>query len=554
MGAVRQPYCTAGRCPDPSMRRSVLLALGAVLAFAASALAGVSEAHQPGQSPRDGGLVPRRSLRVIVQTADPDTVENIIRSLGGKTGRRLTSVPGVVAEIPSNALAALSSHSAVHDVNLDRPIHATLERTAAAIGARWVNENLGTDGAGVGVAIIDSGVAPSHDDLSGRIVHFVDFVDFQAQPHDGYGHGTHVAGIIAGSGMSSDGSRRGIAPGAHLIVLKTLDARGEGFISNAIAALDYAIEQRSAYNIRVINLSVAAGVYESYKTDPLTLAAARAVDAGIGVVTAAGNLGRNSAGRAQYGGITAPGNAPWVLTVGASSHNGTIDRADDTVAPFSSMGPSAIDLVAKPDLVAPGVGIESTADSGSTLFKARPSDRLWGTAPTATEPYLSLSGTSMASPVVAGTVALMVQANPALTPAEVKAILRSSAEPHSTEKTLAQGAGFLDARAAVELARSFAETPAAAELLDDLVAVFDFEEGIWTAPCDSADSACRSLTASCTDLPGCFDDVAGTVAGVATPASETIVWSATGRQPVRRRAHRARKRRQEADGDPGTPK
>src|SRR6185295_1149513 len=118
---------------------------------------------------------------------------------------------------------------------------------------------------------------------------FVNGTESAARPHDGYGHGTHVAGIIAGSGYDSGGARRGIAPGAHLVVLKTLNDQGEGFISNAIAAIDYAIELRAAYNIRVINLSVAAGVYESYKTDPLTLAAGRAVDAGIVVVTAAGN-------------------------------------------------------------------------------------------------------------------------------------------------------------------------------------------------------------------------------------------------------------------------
>ena len=533
------------------MFRPVVLALSAVLALAAPSLVRGQDAGKLDLALRDRGVAAWRRVRVIVQTDQATAVESAVRALGGKVGRRLASVPAVVVEVPATALAALASAPAVRAVNLDRPLHGTLQRTAATIGAKWVSENLGFDGAGVGVAIIDSGVARAHDDLATRVAHFVDFVDFQSQPHDGYGHGTHVAGIIAGSGQDSAGERRGIAPGAHLVVLKALDARGDGYISNAIAALDYAIEHRAAYNIRVINLSVAAGVYESYKTDPLTLAAGRAVEAGIVVITAAGNLGRTSGGRPQYGGITAPGNAPWVLTVGAASHNGTADRGDDTVAPFSSLGPSAIDLVSKPDVVAPGVGIESTADAGSTLFMARPDARFWGTSPTATEPYLSLSGTSMAAPVVAGTVALMLQANPALTPAAVKAIVQSSADAQPAESALAQGAGFLDARAAVELARTLADSPAAAELLDDLVFVYEAEEGAWTAPCDSTDADCRYLSAACTDAPGCFEEVAGAVAGVAAPSAESIVWGIRNGRPGRRGGRRVRRIRTDTEGDPG---
>src|SRR5207237_1419808 len=172
--------------------------------------------------------------------------------------------------------------------------------------------------------------------------------------YDDYGHGTHVAGIIAGNGFDSGGARSGIAPAARLVVIKALDGSGQGRISNVIAALDYVVGHQHDFNIRVVNLSVATGVYESYYSDPLTLAAKRAVDSGIVVVAAAGNAGRNSHGATQYGGITAPGNAPWVLTVGASSHMGTVDRSDDTMAPFSSRGPTAVDYSAKPDLVARG--------------------------------------------------------------------------------------------------------------------------------------------------------------------------------------------------------
>ena len=384
-------------------------------------------------------------------------VEALVRALGGRTGRRLPGIGALVAQLPAGKLrGVVARRRRSTAISTDRRLHGTLERTGAAIGARWVTENLGVDGAGVGVAIIDSGVTRAHDDLGGnRVVQFVDFVDFQPQPHDGYGHGTHVAGIIAGSGYDSDGARRGIAPGAHLIVLRALDELGDGFISSAIAAIDYAIEQRAAYNIRVINLSVAAGVYESYKTDPLTLAAKRAVDAGIVVVTAAGNLGRNDRGQPQFGGITSPGNAPWVLTVGAASHNGTADRRDDSVAAFSSLGPSRIDLVAEAGSRRAGRrnGIARGRRRHAVRHAAGGAAVGHGRAPAA-QPYLSLSGTSMAAPVVSATVALMLQANPgADAGGGERAFCRRLRNRHQDYSALAQGAGFLDARAAVELAR-----------------------------------------------------------------------------------------------------
>ena len=336
----------------------------------------------------------------------------------------------------------------------------------STVGARAVQETLGYTGAGIGVAVIDSGITSWHDDLTyqgrstlvkvkngQRVSAFVDFVNGRLNPYDDYGHGTHVAGIIAGNGYDTFGSRAGIAPDANLVGLKVLDGNGRGVISNVIAAIEWSITNRAAYNIRVINLSVGSSITESYNTDPLALAAKRAVDAGIVVVAAAGNLGKNAKGKPQYGGITAPGNAPWVLTVGASSTEGTVSRLDDVYAPYSSRGPSAIDYQAKPDLLAPGTGVVSLSDATSLLYFTNPGLLLKGLL--GNKPYISLSGTSMAAPVVAGTVALMLQANPSLTPNLVKAAIQYTAQVYPGYNALTQGAGFLNTKGAVDLVRFF---------------------------------------------------------------------------------------------------
>src|SRR5205823_1134079 len=212
---------------------------------------------------------------------------------------------------------------------------------SVTIGARTAQDTLGYTGAGVGIAIIDSGVTSWHDDLTNntskiypygnqRVAKFVDFVNGRTTPYDDNGHGSHVAGTITGNGYDSNGEKSGMAPGASIVSLKVLDANGQGTISNIIAALNWIVANRTTYNIRVVNMSVGAPIHESYWTDPLTLAVKQVTDLGVTVVTAAGNMGKNAAGQLQWGGITAPANAPWVLTVGASSTMGTLTRNDDT--------------------------------------------------------------------------------------------------------------------------------------------------------------------------------------------------------------------------------
>ena len=407
---------------------------------------------------------------VIVRALNADAVgavSTLITMLGGTLGRPLPILTARAARLPNASVLTLAASPLVNRIALDRLMLGSSERTSATVGADVVRQQLGYDGAGIGVAVIDSGVTAWHNDLADpnapttqRIDQFVDFVDGQTQPYDDYGHGTHVAGIIAGNGADSNGARVGIAPKARLVVLKVLDESGRGRISDVIAAIDYAVAHKSEFGIRIINMSIGAGVYESYNTDLLTLAAKRAVEEGIVVVAAAGNHGRNSEGVVQHGAIAAPGNAPWVITVGASSHMGTTSRADDTIAAFTSRGPTAYDHVAKPDLVAPGVGIYSLSSPGSTMYERWEQYLLPGSENAPYMPYLSLSGTSQATPVVAGTVALMLQANPSLTPNAVKAILQYTAQMYDGQSYLAQGAGFLNARGAVDLALGFSIDPA----------------------------------------------------------------------------------------------
>jgi serine protease AprX len=399
---------------------------------------------------------------VIVQARDAQSLADVaalVTALGGTLQRQLLLLDAQVAEVSNATLTTLADNTIVRRIAADRLMLRTMERTGAAVGAVRARQQFGYDGSGVGVAILDSGITSWHDDLGDsaglqRVESFVDFVNGQTTPYDDYGHGTHVAGIIAGNGFDSGGARSGIAPAARLVALKVLDDSGRGRLSDVIAAFEYVIEHKDAFSIRVVNVSIGADVYESFDTDFLTLAAKRAVDAGLVVVASAGNNGRRD-GVTQYATITAPGNAPWVLTVGASSHGGTIDRADDTIAGFSSRGPTQLDYAAKPDVVAPGIGIESLSDPVSRMYAEKPSNLLDGTVATGYLPYLSLSGTSQAAPVVAGTVALMLQANPQLTPNAVKAILQYTAQSYGYD-ALTEGAGFLNGSGAIELARFFA--------------------------------------------------------------------------------------------------
>ena len=414
---------------------------------------------------RRASLPGTRSSQVVVQLAPgaelPASLKRYVR------GSKLALIDGYVLSLPDSALATLDALPQVASAHDDRPAWAADYLSTKATGADVTQKSLGLTGRGIGVAVIDSGITSWHDDLTPgdnraypyanqRVAKFVDFVNGQTMPYDDHGHGSHVAGIILGNGFDSRGRQSGMAPDASLVSLKVLDADGKGTISRIIAALDWVAANAGTYNIRVVNLSVGAAVTQSYWIDPLDLAARRLTEKGIVVVAAAGNLGQNADGQRQYGGILAPGNAPWVLTVGASSTEGTLRAQDDIVAGFSSLGPTRGDYLAKPDLVAPGRGVLSLAVPGSTLYQNNADYLVSGNVKIGYPAYLSLSGTSMAAPQVSGAVALMLEANPTLTPNLVKAILQYTARVDANYGPLQEGAGFLDVLGAVRLSRFYA--------------------------------------------------------------------------------------------------
>ncbi len=425
-------------------------------------------------------------LNVIVQYRVPPTQAHFAKVIarGGTLQRNLPMINGGAFTIKGSSLKALSKDSNVAYVSLDRPVWATATVTdlydQAVLAPYAWSKNL--SGSGIGVAVIDSGINGGKDftlssGTGSRIVYNQNFASGPNTAADLYGHGTHVAGILAGNGMNSKGTNfrktfMGIADNANLINLRVLDQNGAGRDSAVIAAIQKAISLKSKYNIRVINLSLGRSVYESYTLDPLCQAVEAAWKAGIVVVVAAGNEGRNdSAGTDGYGTIAAPGNDPYAITVGAMKPMGTSSRADDLIASYSSKGPTLIDHVVKPDIVAPGnMAISVLASSNATLVKASPKNIValssYSTNAKGASSYFTLSGTSMATPVISGAVALLVQKTPSLTPDQIKARLMKSAyktfprtstakDPTTGKSYTSQydiftvGAGYLDIQAAL---------------------------------------------------------------------------------------------------------
>jgi serine protease AprX len=387
---------------------------------------------------------PSNKVNVIVQYNSPPQTCSARSLVGGAVCTTVSLPSGVVNVVFTliNAVAgtmaagdvvALSNQPNVTYISPNRSVGATLDYSTSAVNAPIAWDS-GWDGTGVGVAVIDSGIY-SHPDLlsawnrQSRVVYRQSFIGgVQA---DDFGHGTHVAGIVAGTGASSNvpGSShvlRGIAPNANLLDLRVLDQNGNSSDSVVISALETAVQLKAIYNVRVINLSLGRPFYESCTLDPLCQAVEAVWNDGIVVVAAAGNLGRNG-----YATVLCPGNSPHAITVGAMKTLETYSRNDDLIASYSSKGPTYIDNTVKPDIVAPGNLVVSLLAPGSTLANTYPGNVVgpsyYSSTGTGPAEYLRLSGTSMATPVVSGAVALMLQENPTLTPDIVKARLMKTA-------------------------------------------------------------------------------------------------------------------------------
>ncbi|MDP3714406.1 MAG: S8 family serine peptidase [Mycobacteriales bacterium] len=352
-------------------------------------------------------------------------VDAEVRRLGGVVTGQVRLVEADVALLPASAVAALRQDRRVASVTPDDVVallgddsdddteKSEKSEVDTATSLAELRAQVGAPGrragAGIGVALIDSGVARVKGLDRSRIVQGPD-LSFESQSdelrhRDTFGHGTHLAGIAVG--------REGIAPGARLVSLKVANAHGAADVSQVLAAVDWVVEHRDdpTYGARVLNLSFGTDATQSYLADPLAFAVEQAWRKGVVVVTSAGNRG------AGDGRMTNPATDPFVIAVGAADTRGTVDRADDVLAGFSSTGSTT----RAPDLLAPGSRIASLRAPGSTIDRARPEARD-GKA-------FRGSGTSQAAAVVSGAAAALLAERPELTPDQVKALLVGTATP-----------------------------------------------------------------------------------------------------------------------------
>lgn len=345
-------------------------------------------------------------------------------------------INGFSAKVNIDTLEKLMANGAVTKVWYDRPVEALLDIASPAVNAPQVWS--GSDsGKGIGIAILDTGIYP-HPDLTtpvNRIVAFKDYVKGRTKPYDDNGHGTHCAGDAASSGFKSGGVYSGPAPKANLIGVKVLNKLGSGLMSDIIAGIQWCIDNKENYKIRVLSMSLGAKASSSYKDDPLCTAVEKAWDSGIAVCVAAGNEGP------EEGTISSPGIDPKIITVGALDDRNTVETPDDKIASFSSCGPT-IDGLVKPDLVAPGVNIVSLRSPKSYIDKSNKKARV-------SEWYTPLSGTSMATPVCAGVAALIIARYSGISPDELKELMVKTSRTLNTNSN-SQGSGLIDALAAVQ--------------------------------------------------------------------------------------------------------
>jgi serine protease AprX len=438
---------------------AVVLALVAIIALAAtrtvvSGPSSASAAQAAGSSavldPRIATLAqnhPNASVQSIVQFNAP--VSEAKAEIDAKAhGRIIGNVPiihGLAIQGTAAQARALASNPDVHAVSLNStvtpqsiPTHIPMMPGSQSVSSNQLQSTydqtlgvtplwkFGVTGTGVGVAVIDTGIDGSLSDFSSAggghsrvIVSAVDNPQATSAT-DGYGHGTDVAGIIAGNGNNRagndalQGQYAGVAPNANLVSIKVADESGATTVLDVIYGLQFAVEHQSQYNIRVLNLSLDSATPQSYKIDPLDAAVEATWMHGIVVVVAAGNRG-SASDAVQY----SPANDPYVITVGGVDEHGTADPSDDTIASWSSQGTTQ-DGLQKPDVYAPGAHIVSVLAPNSAFANSNCGCLVGGGQ------YIQTSGTSMASPMIAGLAADLLQVHPNWTPAQVKGDLTSA--------------------------------------------------------------------------------------------------------------------------------
>jgi serine protease AprX len=397
----------------------------------------------------------------IVQGDDVDIIASLIEKSGGKVTSRLNIIHGVGALLDEQAVKSLVKNPFVKKITINGQTRLTdksfLTSTEISKPATDYPDVTGADlvwgkgvnGSGVSVAVVDTGIAP-HPGLlmniknkPNRIIGWADFVNHQRTPYDPNGHGTHVSGIIANTQIGSDKEWNGMAPGVNLVGVRVLDETGTGTYETVIQGIQWVVDHKDQYNIRVMNLSLLALVQSPYWADPLNQAVMVAWGKQITVVTVAGNDGPAPMS------IGVPGNNPYVITVGVFTDNYTPKKwEDDYITSFSSTGPT-LDCFVKPDVVAPGAHMVSTMMPGSYLARNHDANRIGGT-------YFSMAGSSQAAATVSGVAALILSRNPKLTPDQVKYRIMATAFPWLTGdgtdllySVWQQGAGRLNAYDAV---------------------------------------------------------------------------------------------------------
>jgi serine protease AprX len=389
-------------------------------------------------------LAPTAMTRVIVQGRSLDAAVAAVSANGGQVAAKIDIINAVVADVPQANLARLAKTTGVVRVTLDRPVKLAshsggngdedvLYDFPKVVGADRVQDH-GNFGQGVTVAFLDTGIDPTFVSLrigpgtwSDRFLAYYDAINNQLygptrllrSPRDPNGHGTHVAGIIANSDRDH-GDFRGLAPGVKFVAVRVLDETGTGTYANVLQGLNWIVQNKNRYNIRVLNMSMYATPVAPYWADPYNLAVMAAWQAGIVVVASAGNGGPAPLS------IGVPGNTPYIITVGAFTDNYTPSNfGDDYMPPFSATGPT-LDAFVKPDLIAPGAHMASLMRNNSYLAQQYPANRINGH-------YFKMSGTSMSAATVSGIVALMLHQHPELTPDQVKYRLTMTARPQFSE-------------------------------------------------------------------------------------------------------------------------